>query len=38
LPLAQLAKLAERAGQAIADIHQNEGVGVLTAASGSATG
>jgi GAF domain-containing protein len=36
LPLAQLARLAERAGQAIADIHQSEGV--LTAASGSAAG
>ncbi len=38
LLLAQFAKLAERAGQAIADIHQSEGVGVLTVASGAATG
>ncbi|HMI18095.1 MAG TPA: GAF domain-containing protein [Sphingomonas sp.] len=38
LPLAQLARLAERAGQAIAEIHQSEGVGVWTAARGSATG
>jgi hypothetical protein len=34
--LAQLAKLAERAGQAIAELHQNEAIGVLTAARGSA--
>jgi GAF domain-containing protein len=38
LPLAQLARLAERAGQAIADIHQSEGIGLWTAASGSAAG
>jgi GAF domain-containing protein len=35
LPLAQLARLAERAGQAIADIHQNQTVGLWTGASGS---
>lgn len=35
LPLAQLARLAERAGQAIADIHQNQAVGLWTGASGS---
>jgi GAF domain-containing protein len=38
LPLAQLARLAERASQAIADIRQNEATGPLAAADGPAGG